>query len=242
MSVSDPYLISLSNEISEYVRNLGPGDRQTMEKITEIVPGYGGFRHYAFFNAIIDIVKPKKVLLIGVYRGRDACFILESARKAGVEISLTGVDKFSDDFCEDWPEEKLKLSWEDAGFGTAPNIEESRNHISSAGYDHFELIQKHDDQFLAACTEVYDLIYIDTSHDYQTVLRQIYQVRTLLHSNTIIAGDDYSDHDTWGVIKAVKENTTEHVVFDNWIWYTSAVHIDPNMRSIRRHFKNLVKK
>ena len=82
-----------------------------------------------------------------------------------------------------------------------------------------------DDIFLDQDDQQYDFIYIDTSHDYETVQRQLRQVRRLSHEHTIISGDDYSDSGTWGVKKAVIECTQEHGLFLNWVWYTFAKHL-----------------
>ena len=145
---------------------------------------------------------------------------MDAARAYDIEIDFTGVDKFSDDFCEDWPEEDKSKNWEDAGFGVAPNIDETRRHLLCVGFSDVNLVKMHDATFMAQDNNIYDFIYIDTSHDYETVQRQIRQVKRLCHDNTIVSGDDYSDNGTWGVPKAVRDETKEHGLFLNWIWYT----------------------
>ncbi|MGC6508523.1 MAG: class I SAM-dependent methyltransferase [Myxococcota bacterium] len=239
MQSFEPYLREIHQTLHG-IGNVSEADIARMSNIVNQVPGYGNIKQFCFFNRLLTSFPIRKVLLIGVYRGRDASFILDAARHHGIEVALTGVDKFSDDFCEDWPEEKRSQNWAEAGFGVAPSIEETRRHLAQVGFEDVTLIKSNDEQFLASCQDTYDLIYLDTAHDYQTVLRQIYQVQDLLHPNTIISGDDYSDKDTWGVIKAVKENTIEHSVFMDWIWFTTAANISPKKRSVRRHFPHLI--
>ena len=78
----------------------------------------------------------------------------------------------------------------------------------------------HDSDFLAQDNNIYDFIYIDTAHDYDTVQRQIRQVKRLCHDKTIVSGDDYSSHEACRVPEAVRDGTKEHGLFLNWIWYT----------------------
>ena len=86
------------------------------------------------------------------------------------------------------------------------------------------IIIKSDDtrylNFLIKKKEKFDLIYIDTSHDFKTVFRQIKQSKKIISKNGIISGDDYSDHGTWGVKKAVASSFKCHYVFEDRIWYT----------------------
>ena len=237
---SDPYLNQIQISLNQYMNSMSPEDVNRMQQIVNKVHGYGTVKQFSFFNAVMAKFRIRKVLLVGVYMGRDASFILNAANHLNIDLNFTGVDKFSDDFCEDWPEEMKGKSWSEAGFGTCPNIEATLENLSSVGFDNVNLIKQRDEDYLSRCQEVYDLIYLDTSHDYETVLRQLNQVENLIHPNTIIAGDDYSDRDTWGVIKAVKENTTEHGVHMDWVWYTSAANLSPNKRKMRRHFPDLV--
>ena len=224
--ISDPELLNMAQSLDEYRMEMSVSSLQRLLQIISCVPGYGKLKQFAFFNCMISKYKPKKVLLIGVYKGRDSSFILDASRNYGVDISFTGVDKFSDDFCADWPQEDQSKTWEDAGFGPAPSIEEARKNLSNVGFPNVHLIKSHDEEFLAQDDQKYDLIYIDTSHDYETVRRQLHQVRRLSHENTIISGDDYSDHGTWGVKRAVIDGTKEHGLFLNWVWYTFAKHIN----------------
>ncbi len=190
-----------------------------MAEICRCIPGYSDARHYQFFRQLLASRRIETILILGVYFGRDIVFMLEAARRAGRDIRITGVDKFSDDACADWPEGLRDRSWEQAGFGAAPSLEAATAHLSpwSTGGS-VELVRQHDAVFLAECRGVFDLIYLDTAHDYETLRRQIWQAVPRLAPGGILAGDDYSDAGTWGVRRAVTEAAPIHTVFSGWIW------------------------
>lgn len=194
-------------------------DHERMAEICGSVPGYSDARHFQFFRQLLAHTTIETILILGVYFGRDIAFMLEAARRAGRDVTITGVDKFSDDACEDWPLAARGLSWAQAGFGAAPSLQ-----AAAANIDRFRagaavhLIRARDSAFLADCQAQYDLIYLDTSHDYETVIRQMRHAAPRLSPNGIMAGDDYSDAGTWGVCRAVSEAAPGHAVFAGWIW------------------------
>jgi len=203
-------------------------DTRRMDAIRRTVPGYSEAAHFAFFKHLLACTDIKKLLILGVYHGRDVVYLMDNARALGRSLQVVGVDKFSDDFCEDWPKERQTLSWQQAGFGTPPSFEAARGHVERFGFaGDATLIRERDDIFLAGCTERFDAIYIDTSHDYDTVARQIRQVAGLLTDDGLICGDDYSDQGTWGVKRAVTELVPGHVIFANWIWLGAREQIIP---------------
>jgi hypothetical protein len=196
-----------------------PEDRRRMDAIRQSVPGYSEGVHYAFFKHLIRCADIKRLLILGVYHGRDIAYLIDNARALARPLQVVGVDKFSDDFCADWPKERQALNWQRAGFGTPPSFAAAQAHLARLGFaDSVTVIQQRDEDFLAACSERFDAIYIDTSHDYETVARQIRQTSGLLTDDGVICGDDYSDQGTWGVKRAVTELVPGHVVFANWIW------------------------
>jgi hypothetical protein len=198
---------------------LTPDDTRRMEAIRQTVPGYSEGMHYAFFKHMLTCASIRKLLILGVYHGRDIAYLMDNARALGRPLQIIGVDKFSDDFCEDWPKERQSLNWQQAGFGTPPSFDAARTHQARLGFaDSVTIVQERDDTFLASCTDRFDAIYIDTSHDYYTVVRQIRDAAGLLTEDGLICGDDYSDQGTWGVKRAVTELVPGHVVFSNWIW------------------------
>ncbi len=66
---------------------------------------------------------------------------------------------------------------------------------------------------------MFDLIFIDTSHDYETTRDTILAALPRLTDSGVLAGDDYSDEGTWGVKRAVRELCPQHFVYMDWIWY-----------------------
>jgi hypothetical protein len=137
-------------------------------------------------------------------------------------LCVTGVDKFADEFCEDWPKERRGMSWERAGFGPAPSLKKAREMVSQfCGGITVQLVHAKAEEFLEGHSkDKYGWIYIDTSHDYESTKRLIELARPVLCPPGILSGDDYSNEGTWGVKAAVTESLSSHLVWDNWIWYT----------------------
>ncbi len=157
--------------------------------------------------------------------GRDVCLLSRLAERhmPDQEIRIVGVDKFSDTPCADWPEDRRQLgSWHAAGYGNAPSFGMAKNNVRMcASKTHaVELVCADDQQFLADVAERFEFVYIDTAHDYETVARQLRQVKHCVKGASIVVGDDYSDQGTWGVVRAVKDGTDKHFVFQKWNWIT----------------------
>lgn len=197
---------------------------ECIREIIERVPGWSGFAHYYFFTALMGALLESKadaahMLMLGVYRGRDLSFIADIIRRNHQDrvdaVKIIGVDKFSDTPCRDWPEEKLGKDWIAAGFGPPPSIEEARKNIGEQAP--VTLVQANDEDYLRMIAQAewykFDAIYIDTSHDYETVARQIRQCRPLLKPDGILCGDDYLEDPQWGVIRGVNELCPERAIF-----------------------------
>ena len=192
--------------------------------VVEAVPGYSGAIQYNFFQRLLAFPKVNRVLMLGVYHGRDLCFIGDIAKDYSErEFTLVGVDKFEDAACADWPEGKVGMNWREAGYGRPPSHDSALENLRKFCGDNvrFELYKQRDREFLELESRKFDLIYLDTSHDYETVRRQLGQIGKLCHETTLICGDDYSDEgnqSNWGVKSAVKDSFTNHLVFGGWIW------------------------
>ncbi len=208
-------------------------DHERMADICRTIPGYSDARHFQFFRQLLAHTEIESILILGVYFGRDIAFMLEAARRAGRRVTITGVDKFSDDACEDWPQAARGLSWAQAGFGAAPSLD-----AATALIDRFRdgadvhLVRAQDSVYLSKSRAQYDLIYLDTSHDYETVIRQMRQAAPLLSPHGIMAGDDYSDAGTWGVCRAVSEAAPGHAVFAGWIWIATQAELAPDLAAL----------
>jgi hypothetical protein len=189
------------------------------QKIADRVPGWSRGNHYLFFKAVMQAMPElKSILILGVYLGRDICFMLDAAGNRPLQV--VGVDKFNADPCDDWPAEKRGMTWQEAFHCEPPNITNAINNINAQPPHDVLLVESDDAAWLPTATGSYDLIYVDTSHDKATCLRQFAQVKKLCHPGTIIAGDDYENLEpTWGVKDAVAEAFRSHQVLANTIWW-----------------------
>ncbi|MGO9566319.1 MAG: class I SAM-dependent methyltransferase [Desulfomonilaceae bacterium] len=198
-------------------RHLMPCLRRVIDSVCR---GFSGPSHWEFFEKTLRSPDIKDILMLGVYYGRDIAYmatILTSYRRT--DYSIIGVDKFEDEFCKDWPEDARHLSWEEAGFGPAPNVRYAQDNLDRLGLaEHVLLCAQPAEDFLAEHKGGFDLIYIDTSHDYVTTRNQIALSITKLKPGGTLAGDDFSDEGTWGVQSAVRESFRRFEVFHEWIW------------------------
>lgn len=198
--------------------------------ISQTCRGWSSPSHYAFFASILDAAPwADSWLILGVYEGRDIAFIRDHSKRqhperAGALLQITGVDLFSDGPCNDWPEETRGKTWEEAGMGPAPTLGRAQSNLAALHLSQgVTLIRGNDEAVLdelarGPVVDKFDVIYIDTSHDYATVARQLRQIVPLCHERTIICGDDYQPRETWDVRRAVMEVHPQHVVFGGTIW------------------------
>lgn len=208
---------------------LSGADLQSVQGINAKVPGWSDSRQYGFFKAVMQLAAPgSRFLMLGVYHGRDIAYMLRCASvyRPGVAFEFLGVDKFNAEPCADWPEEKRKLTWQAAGMGAPPSLDDAERNLElfirqTYGACNVQLLQMDDEAFLATPPRgLFDLAYLDTAHDEPTVARQLVQVLPWMKDDGAIAGDDYSDAGTWGVKRAVAKGTRSHSTFASWIWYT----------------------
>lgn len=206
---------------------LDSADALAVKEICARVPGYSDLRHYEFFKMLLA-AEPliKSLLMLGVYHGRDICFILSALRRyhEGRDMRIVGVDKFSDTACADWPEEGKNFNWEQMGMGAPPSRESARDNINCEAV---KLWAMDDAYFMEMTRASFDCIYIDTAHDYKTVRRQLNHVRLIANPGAIICGDDYPNRERWGVERAVKEAFTHHEVFAGVIWWAKLSDLKP---------------
>lgn len=195
--------------------------------IAEKIPGYSGFAHYLFFESLLwNHPEAKSLLLLGVYQGRDLAFILDSLKRHRLhpKFDLIGVDKFNDQSSTDWAPELKGKTWEEAGYGTHPEMAKTQANLEPFCFTNVRplLVQSDDAKFLEDAERIFDIIYLDTAHDYDTVDRQLLQIRKLCHGKTVVCGDDYRDNPNWGVKEAVRDNFKSWQIWDNQIWYASS--------------------
>ena len=187
--------------------------------------GYSSASHWRFFRWVIGKYQPRSLCICGVYFGRDTAYLSHFMRQCSATspYKIVAVDKFEDKFCEDWSEQVRHLNWQEAGFGPAPTMEQTRKNLEALQLtDSVELIAARAEDYLEKTPLLFDFIYVDTSHDYETTLKTIRLAQKRLNPGGIMAGDDYVDGGTWGVRSAVRAAFTTHEVFDSWIWVAKA--------------------
>lgn len=179
----------------------------TREQIDAICPGWSTEHHWNFFGCCIretPVRRIFRVLMLGVYMGRDIAYIGELARQNNRPIEITGVDLFSDTPGADWLPSQKDMTWQQAHGIAAPTMQSARDKIQACGVV-AKLIEGDALEFLNRSQVWWDLIYIDISHDYNTTAKAISLAKPRLFKGGIIAGDDYMDSGTWGVKSAVDE-------------------------------------
>jgi hypothetical protein len=208
-------------------------DAARIAAINCAIPGWSDNKQYAFFKWVLA-EKPDAVdfLILGVYHGRDIAYLLDVAARyhPSREIRVVGVDKFNAEPCADWPEEKMTLSWERAGFGFPPSLDRASENLarySAAARTKTILIKREDHAFLAETKMLFDVVYVDTSHDYKSVKRVMGLLPNVCREETLIAGDDFTDENNWGVKSAVGDSFASHGVFANWIWFSNRSELKP---------------
>ena len=175
------------------------------------IPGWSGPLHYAFFRQLLDAHPVKTVLMLGVYHGRDLAFLADIKPT----LTLVGVDLFSAGPCADWPKDSRDKTWEQMGFGPNPDAESARRHVPSA-----EIVASGSVHYMASCGRTFDLIYFDTSHDYNTLMAELSACRNCCHEHTLLAGDDFAINPGWGVIEAVNGSFSDFDLYAP-IWVSS---------------------
>ncbi len=201
-------------------------DRDSVAAIQRAIPGWSDMKQYAFFKDLLAAVPTiRDVLILGVYYGRDIAFLLDVCARYHPEreLNVLGVDKFSAEPCDDWPKDKRGMTWEQAGFGPAPSFEKALHNVQALNHGNrrVALVQRDASAFLCETKLLFDVVYEDTSHDYETCKRIIQLAPNVTRGDAIIAGDDYSDAGTWGVKRAVTACFNSHHVFADWIWYSN---------------------
>ena len=188
--------------------------------INESCIGYSTDIHWSFFKQILNNPEIKDICILGVYYGRDIAYIASILKSLGNRnYKIFGVDKFEDSSGNDWPEETRSLTWEKAGFGFAPDIIKTRDNLTKLGLDeNVFLYQNLAENFLKSTEQLFDFIYIDLSHDYETTVNAIQLAINKIKPGGVIGGDDFSNQGTWGVVSAVQDSFSKYEVINNWIW------------------------
>ena len=192
-------------------------DRKRCAEISARIPGWSGPTHYAFFRDMLTLMPIQSILVLGVYHGRDLAFIEDAQKKfrPDTPVKLVGVDLFSSGPCADWPEKDRDKTWQQLGFGPNPDAEAAQKNAPGA-----DIVAADSVRYMLGCGQRFDLIYFDTSHDYNTLHSELSMCRHCCNEETLLAGDDYADQPGWGVIPAVKEAFSDFQIYPP-IWLSS---------------------
>lgn len=189
-----------------------------MGRIDHQCLGWSKLVHFSFFEKTLELPQVKNICVLGVYHGRDLAYIQAILSVMPKECDVTGVDLFEDVPGTDWPDGKRGLSWEAAGFGPPPSVMAASHNLLALGYAGAHLVKCEAKQFLRDTQELFDFIYIDVAHDYQTTIDLIELGANRLAPSGILAGDDYADSETWGVKQAVDQAFPAATIIEGRIW------------------------
>lgn len=126
------------------------------------------FQIRKLFEDMIDIcvnanIKSSgKILEIGFLYGSSTLMFLTNT-----DASVLSIDNYYDD-----------------------TVEFARNYISNLYPDRFKLIHGNSYDIIPSLKDLYDLIFIDGNHDYETVLSDVMQCKKHVHKDTIIIMND----------------------------------------------------
>lgn len=198
--------------------------RERADAINNRIRGWSNASHYLFFRSWLDAFpEAKSVLIVGVYLGRDISYMLDAAGDR--PLNVTGIDKFNAEPCDDWPAEKRGMTWEEAFNCPPPDRQKAMDNLSAyAKAEHTVTLIKADDKdWLESANGAYDLVFLDASHEYASISRQIRAVHKLCHPFTIVSGDDFANVvPGWGVEDAVKQSFRSFYHIDYRIWFAGA--------------------
>lgn len=186
------------------------------QKIDEICEGWSTDYQKRFFETVLSDPEVKTVLILGVLRGRDMAYC------AALGAKVTGVDHFRDEPNPDWTEEmKATSNWQEATGRAGPSYEHTLKNLESLGLlEQCEVVCEEVEAFLKKSRKegrMWDLVYVDTSHDYETTCNHI--ALSVPVAKKFIGGDDFPPvKPTWGVDRAVKESFVCFSQPSKWCW------------------------
>jgi hypothetical protein len=196
-------------------------DWRSRRTIYRLCRGYSTARQWKFFRSALRDEKIRSVCVLGVYFGRDIASLSWLLRQRGGNYRLVGVDLFADVPGADWPQEKRGLTWQQAGFGPAPDRRTVVQSLQALGLNEkVELVTHSAQHFLSETDKKFDFVYLDVAHDYETTAECIELALNRLNPGGLLAGDDFSNAGTWGVARAVEEYFPRRRLFGQSIWWS----------------------
>ena len=156
------------------------------------------------FHQIFDYIKPKIICEIGTHDGKSAIQFVDYCIKLNPKLNYIGYDAF--DSVKDNPQfHDKEINGKGAGaYRTARNNLRHRQHYHKKFK--FKLIEGLTQNTLPQA--VYDFVYIDGGHSYETVKHDYYKVQ----GSKVIVFDDYQT-------EGVKQFVDELVKKENLVQY-----------------------
>lgn len=139
-------------------------------------------------TAILDYLKPKRILEIGSFEGRSTVFFIEQALKHQTELEIHCIDSWEGgaEHIDTWNMSKVEQQFNENLTLALTKFDSVKLH-KHRGYSHPQMIQ-----LLANGFEGYfDYIYIDGSHEAPDVLFDALLAHRLVRVGGIISFDDY---------------------------------------------------
>lgn len=167
------------------------------------------------FAELIDKVKPKTIIEVGCWKGRATVNMAKLCKARGLDTKMHCVDTWLgavEFYTMLTPDRDLmkKHGYPQVYYQFISNL------VHEGVEDMVEPLPLPSDLAWRLLPKA-DLIYIDASHEYEDVKRDIEHYRALLNPGGVIFGDDYGNPDFPGVKQAVDELGTARIV-DNWFW------------------------
>ena len=145
--------------------------------------------------------EPKIFYEIGSWKGRSTCCMAELLRKNNISAKLYAVDTFVGSDESAHIEEIERLSSQNLTL-----FDVFKNNINDCEVDNIviPIISTSCDAAKNVEDNTIDFLYLDASHDYESVKRDIETWLPKMKEGSMMTGDDYIPH--WsGVIRAVDE-------------------------------------
>lgn len=162
------------------------------------IPGW--FNYLKFYDEIADRLPNKATCAeVGTWLGRSACYLASKNKSLRKSVTIFCVDQWSGLEIPD-PTISHPMS---LGF-----MEKFIENVNSCGHSDviIPVISDSDKAAERFCNSSFDFVFLDASHDYASVKRDISAWIPKLKTSGIIAGHDY---DWAGVKQAVCEMFTE---------------------------------
>jgi len=162
-----------------------------MEHFYNTIEGWGQlYEQGELFNTLTENVNDKLIIAeIGVYQGRSTALICVELINKGIDFEYHAIDHFNGSL-----EHKKNVDYESI---TRNNLTPLKDHITIHRNDSISQSQLFNDEY-------FDIVYIDASHDYESVKKDIHAWLPKVKKGGYICGDDYCT--SWiGVYDAVNE-------------------------------------